>query len=141
MRGSRRTRNRWRAALEKAGPRPERQLAAMIGVDFDPVICDEERLAVWFAFWGESKSRPTYRKICAKRDREYKQVLTGLCEEIIRQGAYPVRADFVAYSLSAMNEGLWLDLLLIPADVSPEQARAVSLSYLQGIFPGHFPDN
>jgi len=129
----------WFKVLENSGDSAAEKLLALAGMNFDKPVCQRNKLAVWFAFWGESPSRPTYRKICAQRDREYKQVLTGLCEEIIRQGAYPVRADFVAYGLSAMNEGLWLDLLLVPADVSPEQARAVSLSYLQGIFPKHFP--
>ncbi len=128
----------WFKALENSGESATEKLAALAGLNFDKPVCQRNKLAVWFAFWGESRSRPTYRKICAERDREYKLVLTGLCEEVIKQGGYAVRADFVAYGLSAMNEGLWLDLLLIPADVTPQQARAVSLSYLQGIFPQHF---
>lgn len=129
----------WFKALENSGEPAVEKLAALAGVNFDRSVCQRNKLAVWFAFWGESRSRPTYRKICAERDREYKQVLTGLCDEIIEQGGYKVRADYVAYGLSAMNEGLWLDLLLNPTDVTPEQARAVSLSYLHGIFPQHFP--
>ena len=130
----------WFKALENSGESAADKLVALAGVNFDKPVCQRNKLAVWFAFWGESRSRPTYRKICAERDREYKQVLTQLCETVISDGGYQVRADFVAYGLSAMNEGLWLDLLLIPADVTPEQARAVSLSYLQGIFPRHFPN-
>lgn len=129
----------WFKALENSGESAAEKLAALAGMNFDKQVCQRNKLAVWFAFWGESRSRPTYRKICSERDREYKQVLTELCEEIIDEGGYQVRADFVAFGLSAMNEGLWLDLLLIPADVTAEQARAVSLSYLQGIFPQHFP--
>ena len=129
----------WFKILENSGESAAEKLAALAGMNFDKQVCQRNKLAVWFAFWGESRSRPTYRKICAERDREYKQVLTGLCEKIIDEGRYQVRAEFVAFGLSAMNEGLWLDLLLIPADVTPEQARAVSLSYLQGIFPRHFP--
>jgi TetR/AcrR family transcriptional repressor of bet genes len=131
----------WFKALASSGDSAVEKLVALAGVNFDKSVCQRNKLAVWFAFWGESRSRPTYRKICAERDREYKNVLTDLCEEIIRQGGYKVRAEAAAYGLSAMNEGLWLDLLLVPADVSPQQAKAVSQSYLRGIFPGHFPDN
>lgn len=131
----------WLKSLENSGDSATEKLTMLTGMNFDKAICQRNKLAVWFAFWGESRSRPTYRKICAERDREYKQVLTSLCEQIIREGGYPVRADFVAFGLSAMNEGLWLDLLLIPTEVTPEQARAVSFSYLQGIFPRHFPHN
>ena len=129
----------WFKALESSGETAAEKLTALASMNFDKSVCQRNKLAVWFAFWGESRSRPTYRKICAERDREYKQVLTGLCEDVIREGGYQVRADFAAFGLSAMNEGLWLDLLLIPTDVTPEQARVVSLSYLQGIFPQHFP--
>ena len=62
-----------------------------------------------------------------------------MCEEIIAEGGYEIRADHVATGLLAMNEGLWLDLLLDPADMSPEQALAVCLSYLESVFPNHFP--
>jgi TetR/AcrR family transcriptional repressor of bet genes len=129
----------WFKTLENSSESAAEKLAALAGMNFDKQVCQRNKLAVWFAFWGESRSRPTYRKICAERDREYKQVLTGLCEEIVNEGGYQVRAEFVAFGLSAMNEGLWLDLLLNPTEVTAEQARAVSLSYLQGIFPQHFP--
>jgi len=125
-------------ALENSGESAVEKLTALVQVDFDKKICQPNKLAVWFAYWGESRSRPTYRKICAERDHEYRQQLTGYCEEIIGQGAYSSRADFVAFALSAINEGLWLDMLLNPSEFSPDQALEVSMSYLHDVFPGHF---
>ena len=133
-------RTTWYKALASGGESAAGKLAAVADVDFDKRICQRNKLAVWFAFWGESRSRPTYRKICAERDREYKQVVASLCEIVIKEGGYQARAGFVAFGLLAMNEGLWLDLLLNPVEMTPEQARAVSRSYLQGIFPAHFPN-
>lgn len=132
----------YREAWQKARgggemPAAER-LAALVGVDFDKRICQRNKLAVWFAFWGETRSRSTYRKICTQSSREYKQDLTNLCEEIIRQGEYPVRSDQVANGLLAVNSGLWLDLLLTPAELNRGQALEISLSYLRGVFPRHF---
>jgi hypothetical protein len=37
-----------------------------------------------------------------------------------------------------MHTGLWLDLLLSPTEMTLEQAREISLTYLRGVFPGHF---
>jgi len=108
-------------------------------VDFDKRICQRNKLAVWFAFWGESRSRLTYRKICAESSREYKQLLTQLCEDVIRQGGYAVQARHVATGLLAMNGGLWLDMLITPAEMSIQQAREICLSYLRSVFPKHFP--
>ena len=65
-------------------------------------------------------------------------MLSELCDEIITQGGYDVRADQVATGLVATHAGLWLDLLLSPAEMNLEQAQEISLSYLHGVFPGHF---
>jgi len=132
-------RSAWHKALETSGDSLAEKLGSLIRVDFDKRICQRNKLAVWFAFWGESRSRHTYRKICADHGREYKQVLTGLCEDIIMQGGYTIQARHVATGLMALSVGLWLDLLLSPAEMSPEQAEEISLSYLTGVLPGHFP--
>lgn len=128
----------WFKALDNCGESAAEKLAALVRVDFDKQVCQRNKLAVWFAFWGESRSRPTYRQICAQRDQEYREVQNGLCTEIIREGGYSCNANHVAYGLSAMSEGLWLDLLLNPVELTPEQAFEISMAYLQDIFPQHF---
>ncbi|MGD8384032.1 MAG: transcriptional regulator BetI [Lysobacterales bacterium] len=128
----------WDKALRNSGDAAADKLRALVAVDFDRRICQRNKLAVWFAFWGESRSRPTYRKICAQRDSEYRRVLTRLCQEIIVEGGYPSHAEPVAYGLSAMSEGLWLDLLLNPAEIDPQHALEISMSYLHDVFPAHF---
>ena len=130
----------WYKALDTSGDSVAEKLQALVSVDFDKRICQRNKLAVWFAFWGESRSRLTYRKIYAERGQEYKQVLTGLFEEIIKQGGYDANAQHIATGLVAMHAGLWLDLLLSPAEMSMEQAQEMSMSYLQGVFPGHFAE-
>jgi len=128
----------WFKALNNSGESATEKLAALVQVDFNKQICQRNKLAVWFAFWGESRSRPTYRQICAQRDREYREVLSGYCEEIIRQGGYRSKADHVAYGILAMSEGLWLDLLLNAAELTPEQAFEICMDHLRNIFPRHF---
>lgn len=133
--------NAWEQALGKAGPTPAEKLAALVALDFEKSVCDRNKLAVWFAFWGETKSRPTYRKICAERDREYADLLIELCSDIAREGRYQnVDPAAVANGLSAMSEGLWLDLLISPQDTSREEARDTCMAYLASVFPKHFPN-
>ena len=131
-------RSAWHAALEASGDSAAEKLESMIRVDFDKRICQRNKLAVWFAFWGESRSRLTYRNICADHGREYKQVLTGLCEKITMEGGYKISPQRVATGLMAMSVGLWLDLLLSPNEMSPEQGQEISLGYLKGVFSRHF---
>ena len=129
----------WEKAVEGAGPSPAEQLAALVAVDFKQPVCDRNKLAVWFAFWGESKARPTYRKICAQRDMAYRNELVQLCEQIIEEGGYEgLNADSVAAGLSAMTSGLWLDLLTNPRSMSREQARQICMAYLATAFGKHF---
>ena len=130
----------WEKALKGAGSSPAEQLVALVEVDFKLPVCDRNKLAVWFAFWGESKSRPTYRKLCAARDIQYRNELAALCQQLIDEAGYQgIDAMGLATGLSAMTEGLWLDLLISPRSVTREQARNICLAYLERAFPRHFP--
>ena len=129
----------WEAALANAGPGSAEKLQDLVNVDFDKSVFDRNQIAVWFAFWSETKSRPTYRKLCAERDRGYEKVLTGLVEEIIEEGDYgPLDPAVVASGLAAITQGLWLDLLVSPRSMSREKAYRISQTYLACLFPEHF---
>lgn len=129
----------WNRALAKAGPSAAERLAALVEADFEPVVCSRKRIAVWFAFWGEAKSRPRYLEICGESDREYGQALRDLCLRIVEEGGYrdldPVLA---ADGLSAMSDGLWQDLLLNPQSFDRQAAKRTCFAYLAAIFPRHF---
>lgn len=131
----------WEAALSKAGDDPADKLAALVAVDFKRPVCDRNKLAVWFAYWGESKSRPVYRKICADRDILYRKEMVQVCAELIEQGDYDgINADTVAACLSTMTSGCWLDMLTNPRSMNRQQGMQLCLSYLVTTFPRHFSD-
>lgn len=135
-------RDHWHAALEKAGSRPEKQLAAMIEVDFNPVICNEKRLAVWFAFWGETKCRPAYLDICGQVDAERLRKFERLCRSIKEEGQYPlVDSSLVAKCLESLIDGIWLNQLCQPKVYRRSEARRMCISFLSAQFPRHFPLN
>lgn len=134
-------RESWEKALSGAGDNPAEKLAALVAVDFKRPVCDQNKLAVWFAFWSETKSRPTYRRICAKRDLAYRKEMVQVCDDLINQGGYNgLNAETVTACLSAMTSGCWLDLLTNSRSVSRERARAICMSYLVTTFPRHFSD-
>jgi TetR/AcrR family transcriptional repressor of bet genes len=132
-------RNACRQAAAAAEASPVAGLQAMVDLDFQPSICSRDKLAVWFAFWGERKFRPTYRRLCAARDKSYDDMVRGMCTALCEQGNYPgVDPALVADGLSALTDGLWLDLLVRPESMSRELASRVTMSYLAGVFPRHF---
>jgi TetR/AcrR family transcriptional repressor of bet genes len=132
-------RQTWKKALAGAGGSPAQQLAALVAVDFRLPVCDRNKLAVWFAFWGESKSRPTYRQICAERDRAYRNEMVQVCEALIEDGGYrDLDAETVAAGLSAMTSGLWLDMLTNPRSMSRQDGREICMQFVATTFDRHY---
>ena len=131
-------------ALGRADESPAAGLLALMELDVSPGICQPAKLAVWFAFWGEVKSRPTYRKICDRIDSYYDEVVERLCAEIIADGGYThVTAGQAAMALTSMTNGLWLSCLVSPQEWNRHAALDAVKSYLGNVFPRHFrsPDN
>ena len=132
-------RDKFDKALQKSAPHPADKLRAIMEHDLRPSICNQRKLAIWFAFWGEVKSRPTYRRLCDEWDQYYDDVVAGLCEELIEEGGYKnVDAMTVANGLAAMTNGLWLSCLIGPKAWDRNEADAAIMCYLRNVFPKHF---
>ena len=125
--------------LEKAGPHPADALRALLEMDLKPKLLDRQKLAIWFAFWGEVKSRPTYRRICDEYDRYYDSVVEKLCAGIIDEGGYTnITPTAAAEALTCMTNGLWLSCLISPQTWDRNEALETIMSYLRSVFPKHF---
>jgi TetR/AcrR family transcriptional repressor of bet genes len=127
-------------ALEKSGPDPAARLHALMELDLRPSILDRSKLAVWFAFWGEVKSRPKYREICENSDEYYDEVVRSLCDELIKDGNYEsITAAAISTVLTSMTNGMWLSYLISPRLFDRHDAMRAVDEYLHTIFPRHFP--
>lgn len=135
-------RRHWEKTLEKAGPAPADKLAALVELDFSKTIADRKKLAVWFAFWGETRSRPVYMKTCAEYDNLYVDTEAELFAEILREDAETQHdPEILATTLDALIDGLWLDMLLTPRELNRQQARDLVMGYLHAVLPGYFPSS
>ena len=133
-------REKFDKAVANAGPDPADKLWAIMEHDLRPSICNRAKLAVWFAFWGEVKSRPTYQRMCAEWDQRYDNVVAELCDEIVAEGGYDnVVGSAVAYTLAPMINGFWLSCLISPHAWSRDAAKTAVMNYLSSMFPDHFP--
>ena len=133
-------REKFDKALRNSGPAPADQLQAIMEHDLRPSICNRGKLAIWFAFWGEVKSRPTYQRMCAEWDQRYDDVVAGLCDEIIAEGNYKnISSPSVTYALASMINGLWLSCLISPQTWSRDAAKRAVMDYLTSMFPDHYP--
>ena len=57
---SREYQENWSRAFDRAGPSAAEKLEAVLMVDFVPPLSNRNRIAAWYAYYGEAKSRPTY---------------------------------------------------------------------------------
>lgn len=126
----------WVTAYRDAGLGARDKLAAIVDAHFTPRICSRKKLAVWFAFYGESGRRAVYRDLINHIDDERFDVSVGLCEDLTEPDG--LVAKRVAETLESLYDGLWLTMLLYPNFMSRLDARAQIYTYLSGVFPSHF---
>ena len=125
----------WQDACKLAGPDPIPQLCAMIKAAFTPAICNRKKISVWFAFWGESRSRPMYMELCGKNDQAYSGKLLSLCAEIKVNSKSPLSAQTAALSIEGMIDGLWQNFLIAAPGFKRRQAITTVFELLEIIFP------
>jgi phenylpropionate dioxygenase-like ring-hydroxylating dioxygenase large terminal subunit/AcrR family transcriptional regulator len=130
---------RQQETLERAGEDPVQLLEAMIEVDFDPEVCDPDRIAVWAAFWGEASGRADYMRVCGTRGAAMEQRIVKLFEKIASDGNYP-HLDHAAlgrafyHLLSSLPETMLQD----DAPFDFEGAKATLRGFLASVFPAEF---
>lgn len=127
----------WSREYERAGPRAANKLWAMVAADFDRRISTKQKLAAWCAFWGEAKSRPTYKALCGARDNRYQQTIQQLLDELKEEGGHDCDPASLALAFCAMLEGLWIRLMMVDG-LTRQEAHRAAIDYLVSVFPGHF---
>lgn len=114
------------------------KIKALLDFHFSVAVTQETKMAVWFAFYGEAKSRPTYQKVCSLSDAEAALAVQQLFALAIREGKYHnLDAGFLAAGYTALIDGLWLNLLTAPQQLNRNSAKKVARHYLANAFPDH----
>jgi TetR/AcrR family transcriptional regulator, transcriptional repressor of bet genes len=125
--------------IRTAGPSAAAQVEAMIDSDFHRAIANRKKVTVWYAFWGETRWRPEFLKICQQLSDSFHEETRAVFARLIAEGGYGnVDPDLVARGFDAMIDGLWLDMLINPKAVERDAAKQVVRTYLAGIFPNEF---
>lgn len=128
----------WMAMVSKARSDTASQLLALVTADLDRKICTHRKLAAWFALITEAKSRPNYQKLAWERDDKYRTTLTMICRKAKQEAGYVYDSQSTGDAIYAMQEGLWLRMMLFGKDYKRETALKVVLDTLCTIFPKHF---
>lgn len=114
-------------AVAEAGPDPRARLDAFVTASFAPAIADPQLLATWIAFWSLVTARPA---IAAQHDEQYSgsrarlEALLGAC------GVAAAEQRRAAIAVTALVDGLWLELCLSPGCFSAEEAGQIARRFL-----------
>ncbi|RJF94223.1 transcriptional regulator BetI [Sphingomonas cavernae] len=115
------------AAVAAAGESPRARLIAYVTASFRPPITDPSLLATWLAFWSLVKTDADIALIHGETYRAYRDDLEAL---LAACGMPQASAGPVAIALTALVDGLWLELSLDPTTFTPDQASAMAVRWL-----------
>ncbi|AJP71095.1 TetR family transcriptional regulator C-terminal domain-containing protein [Sphingomonas hengshuiensis] len=110
-------------AVAGAGTDPRARLLAYVSASFRDPIADPRLLATWIAFWSLAKANPDMAALHAQVYGEYRAGLEALMAEC---GVPAGEVRLAAIALTALVDGLWLELCLAPEAVSAEDAATIA---------------
>lgn len=118
------------AAVATAGPDPRARLDAFVTASFSPPIASGELLATWTAFWSLVRSRDD---IARQHDEQY-AVFRARLESLLAECGLPApRLRHAAIAITALVDGLWLELCLSPQAFSADEAGTIARSVLDAL--------
>ncbi|MCB1386380.1 MAG: TetR family transcriptional regulator C-terminal domain-containing protein [Nitratireductor sp.] len=125
-------RQAWQPAMASADPLE--RIVGLVRADFDPAICTRKKLALWFAFWGETAAKPIYNRLASESEEERFQAMKHACEDVagIARISDPVG---LAQSIDAHTDGLWLQMHLQGSDFTREMGLNSALSHVRLLLP------
>lgn len=118
------------AAVAAAGPDPRARLDAFVTASFSPPIASGELLATWTAFWSLVRSRDD---IARQHDEQYAAFRARLEALLAECGLPAARLRHAAIAITALVDGLWLELCLSPEAFSADEADAIARSVLDAL--------
>ncbi|THD77650.1 MAG: TetR family transcriptional regulator [Phenylobacterium sp.] len=109
-------------AAQAAGEDPERRFLAFLAASFSPAIVDPDLLWAWLGLWGVVRRDPDAATAHAQTFAAYRARLERLLGDLARARARALDVRPSAIALSAMLDGLWLELCLDPASFTPQES-------------------
>jgi AcrR family transcriptional regulator len=122
---------------EAAPPSPRERLSAFFRASCSPSIINPDLLGVWVVFWSMIKHSPVMQETQRHTFAEYrailKQLLTDYAAEI---GRDDTDMRLSAIGLSALLDGIWLELCLNPGGFAAEEGVRLCEAWIDGLAAG-----
>lgn len=123
---SRRLAANFERAVAAAGTDPRARLRAYFNAFFSGANIEPQVLTAWVVYWSLVQVSPEMRAVRDEEGRGYGEALGQLLSDLARsRGSAPVDLDLTVTGLTALLDGLWLQLCLDPTSIRPRDAAAL----------------
>ena len=113
---------------------PAAALNGLIAASFDEAICTPDKVAVWYAFWGEARARDDYMAVCGRSDKAFHDAVRGLLARIAAARASSIDIEAATLGFTGMVDALWQEAVIARDDFDRDQAAAMCRAYLANLF-------
>jgi TetR/AcrR family transcriptional repressor of bet genes len=127
------------AASDAAGADPRARLRAFVMASFAPPIMDAELLATWLAFWSLINSDPRIKALHSEIYASYRIPTEKLVADVLGPSATSADLRLMAVAVTALVDGLWLELCLDPTSFSPAEAERIADKWLTALLAVPLP--
>jgi len=118
------------AAVDAAGRDPRARLSAYVVASFQPQIADPGLLATWIAFWSLVKTDPG---IAALHGDVYGGYRAGVERLLAENDVAEPDRRLKAVAITALVDGLWLELCLAPQAFTSDEATEMAERWLDAL--------
>jgi TetR/AcrR family transcriptional regulator, transcriptional repressor of bet genes len=129
-----------RAQAENKAVSPRDRLSGFFRASFTPELLDPQLFNVWLVFWSMVAHSPEIRAVHDRTYRKYRAILESLLGQLAGTAAAPpFNLRPAAIGLSALLDGLWVELSLCPTTFKPREAIALCEDWVNALCDGAFP--
>jgi len=129
-----------RRQAENHAVSPRARLNGFFHASFAPEILDPALFNVWLVFWSMVAHSPEIRAVHDRTYGKYRKVLESLLGQLAQSGAAPhFKVRLAAIALSALLDGLWVELSLSRSTFKPRDAVALCEDWVDALCRGAFP--
>jgi TetR/AcrR family transcriptional repressor of bet genes len=129
-----------RARAQNRTASPRERLSGFFRASFAPELLDPQLFNVWVVFWSMVAHSPEIREVHDRTYGKYRSLLESLLGELVKSGAAPkLKLRSAAIALSALLDGLWVELSLSPETFKPREAIGICEDWINALCAGAFP--
>src|SRR5271163_1724251 len=128
-----------RAQAENKAASPRARLSGFFRASFAPELIQPQLFNVWLVFWSMVAHSREIRAVHDRTYGKYRSILESLLGQLVDSGAAPkLKLRSAAIALSALLDGLWVELSLSSATFKPREAIAICEDWVNTLCSGGF---